>query len=225
MLEPWYRNFIDNMATVQFDHRLLAATLALLVPWFVWRAHRTADSAASGTARGGPVPRGARHPDRTGYRDVAAGRAAGACRRASGRRGAAVRRGVERKPTRCADACGAIRWQRCVPLLSPTRRTLRRPAAFAFRGISGDDCRLACASRQPWPNRTNSTNRSSETEYDALEAFFGSNAVPQDCMDLEMLDGFLTAIVSGPELIQPSEWLPVVWSDSQRSVVAGIRGQ
>ena len=37
-------------------------------------------------------------------------------------------------------------------------------------------------------------------------------------MDLEMLDGFLTAIVSGPEMIQPSEWLPVVWSDSQRSV-------
>ena len=37
-------------------------------------------------------------------------------------------------------------------------------------------------------------------------------------MDLEMLDGFLTATVSGPELIQPSEWLPVVWSDSQRSV-------
>ena len=37
-------------------------------------------------------------------------------------------------------------------------------------------------------------------------------------MDLEMLDGFLTAIISGPELIQPSEWLPAVWSDSQRSV-------
>jgi len=54
--------------------------------------------------------------------------------------------------------------------------------------------------------------------YDELESFLGSNAVPQDCMDLEMLDGFLTAIVSGPELIQPSEWLPVVWSDSQRSV-------
>jgi cytochrome c oxidase assembly protein subunit 15 len=43
MLEPWYRNFTYNMATVQFDHRLLAATLALLVPWFVWRAHRAAD--------------------------------------------------------------------------------------------------------------------------------------------------------------------------------------
>src|SRR5213076_3471489 len=57
-----------------------------------------------------------------------------------------------------------------------------------------------------------------DADYDELEAFLGSNAVPQDCMDLEMLDGFLTAIVSGPELIQPSEWLPVLWSDSQRSV-------
>jgi cytochrome c oxidase assembly protein subunit 15 len=46
MLEPWYRNFTNNMATVQFDHRLLAAALALLVPWFVWRAHRTAGVAA-----------------------------------------------------------------------------------------------------------------------------------------------------------------------------------
>jgi heme a synthase len=42
MLEPWYRNFTDNMATVQFDHRLLAATLAVLVPWFAWRMHGTA---------------------------------------------------------------------------------------------------------------------------------------------------------------------------------------
>jgi len=43
MLEPWYRNFTDNMATVQFDHRLLAAALSLLVPWYVWRVHRAAD--------------------------------------------------------------------------------------------------------------------------------------------------------------------------------------
>ena len=60
-----------------------------------------------------------------------------------------------------------------------------------------------------------------DVDYDELEVFLGSNAVPQDCMDLEMLDGFLTAVVSGPELIQPSEWLPVVWSDSQRTVTPG----
>jgi cytochrome c oxidase assembly protein subunit 15 len=37
MLEPWYRNFFYNMATVQFDHRLIAWTLALVVPIFWWR--------------------------------------------------------------------------------------------------------------------------------------------------------------------------------------------
>src|SRR5947208_16337446 len=58
----------------------------------------------------------------------------------------------------------------------------------------------------------------SDVDYDELETFLDYNVVTQDCMDMEMLDGFLTAVVSGPELIQPSEWLPVVWSDSQRSV-------
>jgi cytochrome c oxidase assembly protein subunit 15 len=40
MLEPWYRNFFDNMATVQFDHRLIAWMLAILVPvfWFKTRS-------------------------------------------------------------------------------------------------------------------------------------------------------------------------------------------
>ena len=53
----------------------------------------------------------------------------------------------------------------------------------------------------------------SDAELDELEAFLASDAVPQDCMDLEMLDGYLTAVVSGPEVIQPSEWLPQVWSE------------
>ncbi|KAB2845437.1 MAG: heme A synthase [Burkholderiales bacterium] len=37
MLEPWFLNFFNNMATVQFDHRLIAWALAFLVPWFWWR--------------------------------------------------------------------------------------------------------------------------------------------------------------------------------------------
>ena len=56
-----------------------------------------------------------------------------------------------------------------------------------------------------------------EAELDQLEAFLASDAVPQDCMDLEMLDGYLAAVVSGPEVIQPSEWLPQVWSDGGRT--------
>ena len=39
-LEPWYSNFFNNMATVQFDHRLIAWLLAFLVPWFCWRTLR-----------------------------------------------------------------------------------------------------------------------------------------------------------------------------------------
>ncbi|MDN5936031.1 MAG: COX15/CtaA family protein [Nitrosospira sp.] len=34
MLEPWYRNFFENMAAVQLNHRMIAWTLAILVPVF-----------------------------------------------------------------------------------------------------------------------------------------------------------------------------------------------
>jgi len=40
VLEPWYLNFFGNMATVQFDHRLIAWLLAVLVPWFWVRVRR-----------------------------------------------------------------------------------------------------------------------------------------------------------------------------------------
>jgi uncharacterized protein len=34
-------------------------------------------------------------------------------------------------------------------------------------------------------------------------------------IDVSELDGFLTAIVSGPNAIPPSIWLPVVWGDEE----------
>ena len=43
-----------------------------------------------------------------------------------------------------------------------------------------------------------------------LAAFLASDAAPT-AMQLAELDGFLTGIVTGPELIMPSEWLPLVW--------------
>ena len=36
-LEPWWRNFFYNMATVQFVHRTIAWLLVLVVPFFWWR--------------------------------------------------------------------------------------------------------------------------------------------------------------------------------------------
>lgn len=43
MIEPWYQNFFNNMATVQFDHRLGAWLLAFLLPWFWVRLRRFQD--------------------------------------------------------------------------------------------------------------------------------------------------------------------------------------
>jgi cytochrome c oxidase assembly protein subunit 15 len=38
MIEPWWKNFLYNMATVQFVHRSLAWLLLVLAPLFWWRA-------------------------------------------------------------------------------------------------------------------------------------------------------------------------------------------
>ena len=50
MLTPWYANFFANMATVQFDHRLIAWTLAIAVPLFWMRARRADLSPRAKTA-------------------------------------------------------------------------------------------------------------------------------------------------------------------------------
>jgi len=39
-LRPWYANFIENIPTIQFDHRLIALPLALLIPALWLRIRR-----------------------------------------------------------------------------------------------------------------------------------------------------------------------------------------
>jgi cytochrome c oxidase assembly protein subunit 15 len=41
LLEPWWRNFLHNMGTVQFVHRAIFWLLAVLVPLAWWRARAT----------------------------------------------------------------------------------------------------------------------------------------------------------------------------------------
>jgi cytochrome c oxidase assembly protein subunit 15 len=43
-LQPWYLNLFVNMSTVQFDHRLIAWLLAVLVPLFWWRLTHVSQS-------------------------------------------------------------------------------------------------------------------------------------------------------------------------------------
>jgi uncharacterized protein len=51
----------------------------------------------------------------------------------------------------------------------------------------------------------------SNEEMDELDSFLLSEATSDDAMMLDCLDGFLTAIASGPVMIKPSLWLPMVW--------------
>ncbi len=55
----------------------------------------------------------------------------------------------------------------------------------------------------------------SDKEINELQDFLMSDATPENCMDMVTMDGFLTAVVSGPEAIMPSEWLSVIWGDKQ----------
>lgn len=55
----------------------------------------------------------------------------------------------------------------------------------------------------------------SNDEMDELDHFLMSDATSDEAMMLDCLDGFLTAIVSGPVMLIPSEWLPHVWGPTE----------
>jgi uncharacterized protein len=71
-------------------------------------------------------------------------------------------------------------------------------------------------------------------DLDALDDYLMSDHSPDNCMGLSDLDGFLTGVVVGPELILPSEWLPVIWGgeapefeteEEMRKVLSTIMGR
>ena len=71
-------------------------------------------------------------------------------------------------------------------------------------------------------------------DLEALDQFLMSDESPENCMQLSDLDGFLTGIAIGPELVKPSEWLPAVWGGEEpvfddagqaRTVIGAIMGR
>ncbi len=50
MVEPLWLNFFTNMATVQFDHRMIAWLLMGLIPWYSWRIWNEAPEARTPAA-------------------------------------------------------------------------------------------------------------------------------------------------------------------------------
>jgi yecA family protein len=61
----------------------------------------------------------------------------------------------------------------------------------------------------------------SEDELEQLEELLVSDDVPADCMNLEMLDGYLAAIVASPLPIPVEDWLPAVWTADEGEVGFG----
>lgn len=56
----------------------------------------------------------------------------------------------------------------------------------------------------------------SQNEIDELDRFLLSEATSDEVMQLDTLDGYLTAIVCGPVAMKPNLWLPRVWGPSVR---------
>ncbi len=54
---------------------------------------------------------------------------------------------------------------------------------------------------------------------DAVES--AEEEMDEGIFDISTLDGFFTAIVSGPNLIQPSKWLPAIWGDFEPEWASG----
>ena len=58
-------------------------------------------------------------------------------------------------------------------------------------------------------------------DLEKLSAYLMSEESPSHCMGLSDLDGFLTGVLCSPELIMPSEWLPLVWGSNEPEIKDG----
>ena len=53
-------------------------------------------------------------------------------------------------------------------------------------------------------------------EYDELESFLLDLESDAAVFNISEFDGFVTALISGPEPVAPEEWMPVIWGGGRR---------
>ncbi len=58
----------------------------------------------------------------------------------------------------------------------------------------------------------------SDEERAILDDFLNSALLEERAMDLATVEGFLTAVTIGPELIMPAQWLPWVWDRDEGKI-------
>lgn len=56
----------------------------------------------------------------------------------------------------------------------------------------------------------------SEKEFEELDRLLLSDDMPESCMDVVTLEGYLTAIVIGPVTLSPATWLPSIWGGGEQ---------
>ena len=56
-----------------------------------------------------------------------------------------------------------------------------------------------------------SPSHSAPSPIGLLNDFLSSDRVPDTALSIVALDGFLTGIAVGPQMISPNEWLPLIW--------------
>lgn len=61
-----------------------------------------------------------------------------------------------------------------------------------------------------------------DAELDQVEQWLDSDAMPETAMDISMLDGFFTALISGPNLVHPTRALPWIWDSEEGQAQPGF---
>jgi len=59
-----------------------------------------------------------------------------------------------------------------------------------------------------------------ERELDEIDALLAAEELPEETMDLAMLDGFLAALAAGPTRIEADAWLPEIWGGDEAAALA-----
>jgi uncharacterized protein len=62
---------------------------------------------------------------------------------------------------------------------------------------------------------TPETSSSTAVDWEVLSDFLLSDRTPDTCMHPAEVDGYLTGIAVSPDMIPPSDWLPVIWGGGE----------
>lgn len=112
--------------------------------------------------------------------------------------------------------------------LNEARQTLKKEGLSAF--TNAEEAQIP----EKYKSTDNRPKQRLSEQLKHLGDFLLSEAVPEDCMTLTELDGFLTAIVVCPEMIMPSEWMPEIWGSDEpvfddmeqaQTITGGIMGR